>query len=305
MDTTAIASKRTGSLVVRVRRNIYPYVWISPALLVFGVFTLLPLAAGVALSLVTWDGIHAARWQGLANYVQVLQDQPFWQALVHNVIYAVGTVVGKIVLALVLAVLLNRALRGRAVFRTVLFMPVVMSFVVVGLIWSWIYNYNFGLLNAIVGVLGLQAWKQDWLGNASIALGALIVVDIWKWFGFHMVINLAGLQSIPNELYEAARIDGATAWQSFWRVTLPLLKPVTMINVLLATSGAFNVFDLVYVMTEGGPVNATDVAMLHIYTQAFQFYRFGYAAAMSYILLILVGIVSLVLMRMMRQERHT
>jgi ABC-type sugar transport system permease subunit len=206
---------------------------------------------------------------------------------------------------LALAVLLNRALRGRAVFRTVLFMPVVMSFVVVGLIWSWIYNYNFGLLNAILGMLGLQAWKQDWLGNASIALGALIVVDIWKWFGFHMVINLAGLQSIPNELYEAARIDGASAWQSFWRVTLPLLKPVTMINVLLATSGAFNVFDLVYVMTEGGPVNATDVAMLHIYTQAFQFYRFGYAAAMSYILLILVGIVSLVLMRMMRQERHT
>jgi ABC-type sugar transport system permease subunit len=255
--------------------------------------------------LVSWDGIHAARWQGLANYVQVLQDQTFWQALVHNVIYAVGTVVGKIVLALVLAVLLNRALRGRAVFRTVLFMPVVMSFVVVGLIWSWIYNYNFGLLNAILGMLGLQAWKQDWLGNASIALGALIVVDIWKWFGFHMVINLAGLQSIPNELYEAARIDGASAWQSFWRVTLPLLKPVTMINVLLATSGAFNVFDLVYVMTEGGPVNATDVAMLHIYTQAFQFYRFGYAAAMSYILLILVGIVSLVLMRMMRQERHT
>ena len=303
MDTTAIASRRAGSGAVRLRRSVYPYVWISPALLVFGVFTLLPLAAGVALSLVGWDGIHAARWQGLANYVQVLQDQTFWQALGHNVIYAVGTVVGKIVLALVLAVLLNRALRGRAVFRTVLFMPVVMSFVVVGLIWSWIYNYNFGLLNAIVGALGLQAWKQDWLGNASIALGALIVVDIWKWFGFHMVINLAGLQSIPNELYEAARIDGASAWQSFWHVTLPLLKPVTMINVLLATSGAFNVFDLVYVMTEGGPVNATDVAMLHIYTQAFQFYRFGYAAAMSYILLILVGIVTLVLMRVMRQER--
>jgi ABC-type sugar transport system permease subunit len=303
MDTTAIASKRTGSVAGRLRRSVYPYVWISPALLVFGVFTLLPLAAGLALSLVSWDGIHAASWQGLANYVQVLQDQTFWQALVHNVIYAVGTVVGKIVLALVLAVLLNRALRGRAVFRTVLFMPVVMSFVVVGLIWSWIYNYNFGLLNAIVGALGLQAWKQDWLGNASIALGALIVVDIWKWFGFHMVINLAGLQSIPNELFEAARIDGASGWQSFWRITLPLLKPVTMINVLLATSGAFNVFDLVYVMTEGGPVNATDVAMLHIYTQAFQFYRFGYAAAMSYILLILVGIVTLILMRVMRQER--
>ncbi|HKC75587.1 MAG TPA: sugar ABC transporter permease, partial [Chloroflexota bacterium] len=187
MDTTAIASRRTASVAVRLRRSVYPYVWISPALLVFGVFTLLPLAAGVALSLVTWDGIHAVRWEGLGNYVQVIQDQAFWQALIHNVIYAVGTVVGKIVIALALAVLLNRALPGRAMFRTILFMPVVMSFVVVGLIWSWVYNYNFGLLNAILGFLGLPAWKQDWLGNPSLALAALIAVDMWKWFGFHMV----------------------------------------------------------------------------------------------------------------------
>ena len=304
MATTAIASRREGSLAMRLRRSVYPYVWISPALLVFAVFTLLPLAAGMALSLVTWDGIHAAHWQGLANYVQVLQDQTFWQALGHNVIYAVGTVVGKIVLALVLAVLLNRALRGRAVFRTVLFMPVVMSFVVVGLIWSWIYNYNFGLLNAIVGVLGLQAWKQDWLGNASIALGALIVVDIWKWFGFHMVIFLAGLQSIPSELYEAARIDGATRWQLVRRITLPLMVPITMINLVLASSGAFNVFDVVYVMTQGGPVNATNVAMMDIYTEAFQFYHFGYASALSVVQLILVSAISLVLLRVLRRERY-
>jgi ABC-type sugar transport system permease subunit len=183
-------------------------------------------------------------------------------------------------------------------------MPVVMSFVVVGLIWNWIYNYNFGLLNAVLNLLGLGAWKHDWLGDTSTALGALIVVDIWKWFGFHMVINLAGLQSIPNELYESARIDGANSWQSFWHITLPLLVPVTMINVLLATAGAFTVFDLVYVMTDGGPVNATDVAMVHIYTQAFQFNQFGYAAAMSYVLLALISIVSLVLMRLLRQERY-
>src|SRR2546421_5041653 len=303
MDTVAIPSKRTASAAARLRRGLYPYVWISPALLVFGVFTLLPLAAGLALSLVTWDGIHAVRWEGLGNYVQVVQDQAFWQALIHNVIYAVGTVVGKIVIAFALAVLLNRALPGRAMFRTILFMPVVMSFVVVGLIWSWVYNYNFGLLNAILGFLGLQTWKQDWLGNPSLALAALIAVDMWKWFGFHMVIFLAGLQSIPNELYEAARIDGANAWQSFRRVTVPLLKGVMMVNVLLATSGAFNVFDLVYVMTEGGPVKSTDVAMLHIYTQAFQYYQFGYSAAMSYVLLIVVSMVSLVLMRVLRHER--
>jgi ABC-type sugar transport system permease subunit len=142
------------------------------------------------------------------------------------------------------------------------------------------------------------------LGSTSLALGALIVVDIWKWFGFHMVINLAGLQSIPAELYESARMDGANGWDCFWRITLPLLQPVTLINVTLATLGAFNVFDLVYVMTTGGPANSTNVAMMEIYTQAFQFYRFGYAAAMSFVLLALVSIIALVVLRALRSERY-
>jgi len=180
----------------------------------------------------------------------------------------------------------------------------VLSIVVVGLIWNWVYDYNFGLVNGILGFIGLGSLKQDWLGSTGLALGALIVVDIWKWFGFHMVINLAGLQSIPAELYEAARIDGATGWQSFWRITLPLLQPVTAINVTLATLGAFNVFDLVYVITQGGPAQATNVATLDIYTQAFQFYHFGYAAAMSFVLLALVSVVSLVLLRALRSERY-
>jgi ABC-type sugar transport system permease subunit len=264
----------------------------------------LPLLVGLWLSFVSWDGLSAVRPVGFGNYANVFQDSIFWQAIVHNVIYAVGTVVGKVVLALVLAVLLNQALPGRAIFRTVLFLPVVLSFIVVGLLWSWIYNYNFGLANGLLTTLGLQALKQDWLGNTSLALGALIVVDIWKWFGFHMVINLAGLQSIPSELYEAARIDGASGWQLFRRITIPLLQPVTMVNVTLATLGAFNVFDLVYVMTTGGPANATNVAMMEIYTQAFQFYQFGYASAMSFVLLILVSIISLGVLRVMNRERY-
>ncbi|HEY8284727.1 MAG TPA: sugar ABC transporter permease [Chloroflexota bacterium] len=299
MATTTITSKQTP----RWRRT-NPYLWIAPAFLLFGLFTLLPLAIGLAIGFFSWNGFQAARWVGFDNFTRVFHDQGFWQSLEHNVIYAVTTVVGKLLLAVCLAVLLNRSLRGQTFFRTILFMPVVMSFVVVGLIWNWIYNYNFGLLNTVLGWVGLGGWKQDWLGNTSFALGALIVVDIWKWFGFHMVIYLAGLQSIPNELYESARIDGATSRQSFRHITLPLLMPVTMINLLLATAGAFTVFDLVYVMTDGGPVNATDVAMVHIYTQAFQFNQFGYAAAMSYILLVLISVVSLVLMRLLRQERY-
>jgi ABC-type sugar transport system permease subunit len=288
----------------RWRARLEPYLWIAPAIIVFFIFTLLPLLVGLWLSFVSWDGLASVRPVGLGNYADVMQDSVFWQAIVHNVIYAVGTVVGKVALALVLAVLLNQALPGRAVFRTVLFLPVVLSFIVVGLLWSWIYNYNFGLANTLLTTMGLGAFKQDWLGNTSLALGALIVVDIWKWFGFHMVINLAGLQSIPNELYEAARIDGGSGWQLFRRITIPLMQPVTMVNVTLATLGAFNVFDLVYVMTTGGPANSTNVAMMEIYTQAFQFYRFGYASAMSFVLLIVVSTISLGILRLMNSERY-
>lgn len=303
-----VTSYETETARYRTRRRwlgrLQPYAWVAPAVIVFFIFTLLPLIVGFWLSFVDWDGIAAIRWVGVQNYIGVFHDSIFWQAIEHNAIYAVGTVVGKVGLALVLAVLLNQALPGRAIFRTALFLPVVLSFVVVGLLWNWIYNFNFGLVNGVLGAIGLSSLKQQWLGNPSLALPALIVVDIWKWFGFHMVIFLAGLQSIPAELYEAARIDGANAWQSFWRVTLPLLRPVTMINVTLATLGAFNVFDLIYVTTTGGPAYATNVAMMDIYTQAFQFYRFGYAAAMSFVLLALVSIIALVVLRTLNSERY-
>ena len=281
-----------------------PYVWIAPALIVFCIFSLLPLLVGVWLSFVSWDGIGAIRQVGLQNYVDALHDGKFWQSMVHNVIYALGTVVGKVGLGLLLAILLNQPLFGRAVFRTALFLPVVLSMVVVGLLWSWIYNWDFGLANSILTDLGLGSLKQDWLGNPNLALGALMVVDIWKYFGFHMMIYLAGLQGIPSELYEAARIDGAGSRQLFLRITLPLLLPVTVINLVVATLSAFNVFDVVYVMTGGGPFMATNVAMVEIYQQAFQFGHFGYAASMSIVLFAVVSMISLIVLRVLRRERY-
>jgi raffinose/stachyose/melibiose transport system permease protein len=191
---------------------------------------------------------------------------------------------------------MNQVLPARAVFRTALFLPVVLSFVVVGLLWSWIYSYDAGLLNGMLDHLGLAGLQRDWLGDQKVALWALVIVDIWKWFGFHMIIFLAGLQSIPTELYEAGRIDGASSWRLLRFITLPLILPISLINLVLATSGAFNVFDVVYVMTEGGPVNATNVAMMDIYKQAFQFYHFGYSSALSVVQLVLVSIVSLTLL---------
>jgi ABC-type sugar transport system permease subunit len=288
--------------VTRFLRKVEPYFWVAPAFCVLFVFTHLPIILESVLSLVAADGFSPPRFIGLNNYLEVLSNQDFWEALGHNVIYAITTVVGKVVLSLLLAVLLNQRLLGRNIFRTVLFLPVVLSFVAIGVLWTLFFNFDYGVLNAVLNALNLQGLKQDWLGSADTALGAVIFVDIWKWFGFHLVIYLAGLQSIPTDLYEAAQIDGAGAWQRFWRITVPLLQPFTAINVLLASLGAFSVFDLIYVMTQGGPFKATNVAMVEVYLEAFQFNRLGYAGAMSVVLLALVATMSIVILRIMKAK---
>ena len=278
-------------------RKVEPYLWVAPALIVLFVFTHLPILLEGMLSLLAADGFSLPRFIGLNNYLEVFSNQDFWDAISHNVVYAVATVGGKVVLSLVLAVLLNQQLIGRNVFRTILFLPVVLSFVAIGVLWTLFLNYDYGVLNALLNAVGLKSLRQDWLGSADTALWAVVLVDIWKWTGFHLVIYLAGLQSIPKDLYEAALLDGANAFQRFWRITVPLLRPFTAINVLLASLGAFSVFDLIYVMTQGGPFKATNVAMVEIYLQAFQFNRFGYAGAMSIVLLALVAMMSIVILR--------
>lgn len=279
-----------------------PLLWVLPACLLYTVFKLVPMISGLYLSLLRWDGIEPPVFVGLQNYQRILDDEIIGLALRNNVQYALGTVAGKIALSLFLALLLNQSLRGRAFYRTSLFMPVVMSFVVVGILWSWLFNTQFGLINSLFQTLGWDFLVLDWLGDTKVALWSLIIVDIWKWYGFHMVIFLAGLQTIPTELYEAARIDGAGRWQQFWSITLPLLQPVMLVNVTLSLMGAFNVFDIPYVMTEGGPANSTMVMSLHIYIRGFKFYRFGYAAALSYVLLTLVTILAAIQMKIMSRS---
>jgi ABC-type sugar transport system permease subunit len=302
MELTAprVLPRRRVSRAARLR----PYIWLLPALALFCVFRLYPLLFGFFLSLHKWDGMAPMAFVGLAKFREALFGDPlFWLSLSHNAIYAIGTVIGKNVLALALAVILNAELRGRAFFRTTLFMPVVMSLVVVGILWSWIYNYQFGLLNNLLQMIGLSNFRAEWLGNTNLSLYSLIVVDIWKFFGYHMVIYLAGLQAIPPVLYEAAVIDGAAAWQQFWHVTVPMLRAIIVVNVTISLMGAFNVFDLVYVMTRGGPNNSTSVVVLESYQQAFEFYKLGYGAAISIVLMVIVIALSLAQIRLMRGER--
>jgi ABC-type sugar transport system permease subunit len=297
-EAQSIAAVESSSRARQMRR-LAPYLWVLPALLLYTLFKLAPLIGGVWLALLNWNGIDPARFIGLRNFQRMLEDEDLGPALLHNLVYALGTVSGKIILSLFLAVLLNQALAGRGFYRTVLFMPVVMSFVVVGILWAWMYNNQFGLVNNLLRALKLDFLAMDWLGDTRVALWSLIIVDIWKWYGFHMVIFLAGLQTISAELYEAARVDGASRMRQFISITLPLLRPVMLVNVMLSLVGALNVFDIPYVMTEGGPANATNVLALHIYLEAFKFNRLGYGAALNYALFALVTVVAVVQLKLL------
>jgi raffinose/stachyose/melibiose transport system permease protein len=286
----------------RLRNALPGYAMLLPALVLLAVFVVAPVAYGLYLSLLRWSGFEPPVFIGFDNYVRLWErDRVFRHALANNVIFAVSVVVGKNVLGLLLALLLNQRLRGSTFFRTALFLPVTMSFVVVGLLWSWIYNPTFGLLDAGLRAIGLGALSRPWLSDPSTALWAIIAVDIWKWTGFHMVLYLAGLQTIPRDLYEAATIDGAGRWRQLLDVTLPMLAPVTFVNVLLALNGAFvRNFDLVYVMTGGGPNHQTEVVLTHMVSEAFRQGNLGYSAAMGYVLFAIVAVISAVYIRMAR-----
>lgn len=290
----------------RYFRYLSAYLMLLPAIILLIIFVAVPVGLGFYLSFHRWDGFNDPVFIGVNNYIKLFQrDKIFAKAISNTIIFAISVVSIKNILGLVLGLLVNQKIRGIIFFRTALFLPVTLSFVVIGLLWSWIFNPSFGLLNAGLELVGLDGLIRPWLSDTSTALGAIITVDIWKWTGFHMVLYLAGLQAIPRDLYEVAIIDGASAWQRLIRITLPLLAPVTFINVLLSLSGAFvRNFDLVYVMTDGGPNNATEVVLTHIVTQAFKFGKLGYASAMGFVLFAIVSAIGAVYVRIGRSGTY-
>lgn len=298
-EYTPILHSRAPSISV-VWRRMFPFLLLIPALALLGVFIFYPLVYGFYFSFERWDGFTNPTFVGVKNYAQALHDSIFWKSLGHNTIYALVSVVLKMIIGMGLAMLVNQKMRVIGAYRTLIFIPVVLSFVAVGMLWSWIYNPVFGLLDNFLHLMGIKH-SIPWLGNAHTVLGSIIAVDVWKWSGYHMILFLAGLQSIPSELYEAASVDGATKWGSFFRITFPLMIPVLVINSTLAFMGGFTVFDLVYTMTQGGPYNASSVTSLYSYQQAFQFHNFGYGTAISYLLMLVVIIITFVQFRLTRR----
>lgn len=270
----------------RAREAVVAYVLLGPNLLLFGVFMAVPLVLVVVLSLQNYSGFGSAEWIGLKNYTDLAGDSVFWRSAVNTVIFAAVTVPVTLALGLWVAVLLNRSVPARGLFRALFYLPYVISGVVIAMVGKWIFNENVGVVNRVLRAVGAPA--IGWQSESVPALVSLMVMLIWARLGLVMVIYLAGLQGIPTEYYEASRVDGANRWQQFRYVTWPMLRPTTFFLVVLTVIESFQVFDIVYVMTGGGPGNATQVLTTYAYETGFGARRQGYSAAIGVIVYLAV-----------------
>jgi len=281
------------------RRALVAAGFLAPGLLPIALFTLGPMGASLVISLLRWDLLRPPRWQGLGNYSRLLGDPDFHAAVLHTLYFIVGYLPLAFVGGLAIALALNQRLRGVAIFRTIYFLPVVTSWVVVAFMWKWLLNPQSGIVNYALSFVGIHG--PGWWTDPAWAMPSIILASAWKDLGFVMVILLAGLQAIPDDYYEAAAVDGAGRWARFWYITLPLLSPASFFVVVISLINSFQVFDQIWVMTGGGPVDATSVVVLQIVRNAFSYGQVGYASAMSWALFAAILLVTLVQLRLQRR----
>ena len=258
------------------------WLFLAPALIGTFIFIIIPICASFYMSLLDWNLISAPEFVGLQNYIELIKEKAFWDILGNTLIYAVITTIFGVIIPLILAVLINEKIKGANLFKTLYFLPFITPMIVLAVVWSWIFDPNYGIFNFIFQT------NIKWLYDTKFAMTALIFVSVWKNIGYNMILMLAGLQNIPNDVDEAAKIDGATGISKFLKITCPLLSPTILFVSLVTTISSFQVFDLIFLMTEGGPENSTTVLVYWMYKNAFEFFKIGKASAIAYILFIVV-----------------
>jgi multiple sugar transport system permease protein len=276
--------------------------FLAPSFALLVIFTIVPIAAAGVLSLFQWDLLTDPEFVGLGNFAELARDRQFRSAVVHTLVFIAGYLPVVMVVGLSLALLLNRRSRLAGVSRVVFFMPVVSAWVAVALMWRWMLNSRFGVINWMLGLIGIEG--PQWLFERGWAMVSVIAVSVWKDAGFVMILFLAGLQAIPADCREAAFVDGASPWQTFWKVTLPLLTPTVFLVSVILLINSFQVFEQVWILTGGGPLESTTVVVEQIVRNAFSFGRMGYAAAMSWILFAFIFTVTLIQTRLQRRWVH-
>jgi multiple sugar transport system permease protein len=288
-------TKASAMGVLAKKEERYFYLFISPWLIGFIAFTVGPIIASLFFSFTIYDVIQSPRWTGVQNYVEMVKDELFWQSLKVTSIYSVGSVSLGILSSLAIALLLNRNVHGVAVFRTVFYMPSVISGVAVSLLWMWIFNSDFGILNYLLWEI-FHIQGPSWIMSKVWVLPSLILMSLWG-IGGGIVIYLARLQGIPTELYEAAEIDGAGGWRKLMYITIPMMTPVIFFNLITGIIGSFQVFTQAYVMTDGGPHYASLFYVLHLYRNAFKYFRMGYASSLAWVLFLVLLVLTLLVLK--------
>jgi len=256
--------------------------FLLPALLGTLIFIILPICASFFFSLLDWDLINSPKFVALDNYIELFQEKFFWQILWNTIVYAVFTTIFSVIIPLILAIILNEKIKGTNLFKTIYFLPFITPMIVLAVVWAWIFDPNYGVLNFLFHT------DFKWLYDTKLAMPALILVSVWKNIGYNMILLLAGLQNIPEDIDEAAKIDGAVGLNKFLKITCPLLSPTILFVCLITTISSFQVFDLIFLMTSGGPENSTTVLVYWMYKNAFEFFKIGKASAIAYILFALI-----------------
>jgi multiple sugar transport system permease protein len=285
------------------REHLASAAFVAIPVLGFLIFIAYPLCYAVYASFTKWNGLSDPVFNGLDNYVEMLNDRYFWQAMGNTVFMMIGIPIGLII-SLLLALALNRKMRGTTFFRTVYYVPVISSLAAVAILWQWAYNGDFGLINQVLAIFGIEG--PNWLQDAAWAKPAIIIMSVWKGLGYSMLLYLAALQSVPRHLYEAAAIDGAGAFKQFRHITIPMLKPVTFFLVVTSIIGGAQIFIEINIMTPtGGPEFSTASIVWYIWQKAFNYLQMGYATSMSVVLGILVFIVTAIQFQMNRRSQFS
>lgn len=278
--------------------------FVIPTVVLMLVIVLIPICISVYYSLLEWDGLGKGTFIGMQNYTELIGDSRFLNSVKNSFLYVLLSLFIQLPLSLILALVISNLKKGEKFYRTAYFIPVVISGVVIGQLWQKIYNGDYGLLNSILGALNLESLQQDWLGQQDTALISAFIPNLWQYVGYHMLIMYAGIKSISPEIQEAARIDGANRLQIAWRVTIPLLKPILEVCVTFSLIGALKIFDLIYVLTGGGPFYTTEVPTVYMYKTIFDSFKYGYGSAISIFIILECILFTMVLKFFFRRKEE-
>lgn len=283
--------KKTKSRKLR-RNTLIAWSFIAPNFIGFFIFTLVPVVFSLVLAFMKWDSFGTPEFVGLSNFSKMMTDDTFWISLKNTFLYTIGVVPLTLICSLGLAILLNKKIRGVTVFRTAFFFPYVTSLVAIAVVWNMIFHPTMGPLNQFLKIFIEN--PPGWTSSSQWALFAIVIVSVWRGMGYYMILYLSGLQSVPKELYEAASMDGANKWKQFTNVTIPSLRPTTFFVTIMLIINCFKIFDLVQVMTDGGPGRATNELVYEVYTEAFVKFNFGYASAIAMVLFVIVLVITII-----------